>query len=163
MGHYPILGGSRIVRHDHQQGIGPCLLDHLHHAYRVRRVVGTRSRNDWHIDSILDGPDQIDLFLHVGDGRLACCAVDQDAVGPIGHQGAGQVGGCPVIHGSVFIHRRDHGGDHPAKWAPVSVISSRYLQKGTLLRISEQVAVQAHGQPGNATGSAYGQEDSRHE
>ena len=113
--HHAVLGGTGIIRHDHQEGICPGLLNHLDHADRMSGVVRSGTRNDRNIDCLPDHPDQIDLFVHVGHRGFPRGAVDENPIGPIGHQSAGQGSSSLEVHGSIGLHGGDHGRNDPAE------------------------------------------------
>ena len=81
-----VLRGAGIVRHDDEHRVGTRFLSLFDHTHGVCGVVGAGAGNHRNVDDLLDGPDQLDLLIHMGDGRFAGGAIDHQTIRAIGDE-----------------------------------------------------------------------------
>lgn len=86
-----VLRGAGIVRHDDEHRVGARFLSLFDHTHGVCGVVGAGTGNHRNVDDLLDGPDQLDLLIHMGDGRFAGGAIDHQTIRAIGDEVFGEL------------------------------------------------------------------------
>lgn len=67
------------------------------------------------VDDLLDGPDQLDLLIHMGDGRFAGGAIDHQTIRAIGDEVFGELLRGGEIDAAVGFHRGDHSRQNAAE------------------------------------------------
>ena len=78
-------------------------------------VVGAGAGNHRNVDDLLDGPDQLDLLIHMGDGRFTGGAIDHQTIRAIGDEVFGELLRGGEIDAAVGLHRGDHSRQNAAE------------------------------------------------
>ena len=110
-----VLRGAGIVRHDDEHRVGTRFLSLFDHTHGVCGVVGAGAGNHRNVDDLLDGPDQLDLLIHMGDGRFAGGAIDHQTIRAIGDEVFGELLRGGEIDAAVGFHRGDHSRQNAAE------------------------------------------------
>ena len=110
-----VLGGAGIVGHDDEHRVGARFLGLFDHAHGVGGVVGAGARNHRDVHDFLDRPDEVDLLIHVGDGRFSGGAVDHQTVRAIGDELFGELLRGFEVDAAVGFHGGYHGRKNAAK------------------------------------------------
>ena len=102
-------------KYDHEHRVGARFLSLFDHTHGVCGVVGAGAGNHRNVDDLLDGPDQLDLLIHMGDGRFAGGAIDHQTIRAIGDEVFGELLRGGEIDAAVGLHRGDHSRQNAAE------------------------------------------------